>query len=145
MRVHTSSKANNPFSYFIRNIYCHNDYIILSKQVERCFVHDAFRYLYFRDLTVSDVDRCIILSNRARAGKALIPATTISTWRSRPITLLPRQWESMTAFFYSARVRHSGYKWQNSQCTIQCSAKIHSSHSKCAFQFFQTLYNLIAT
>lgn len=47
MRVHTSSKANNPFSYFIRNTYCHNDYIILSKQVERCSVCDVFRYLYF--------------------------------------------------------------------------------------------------
>lgn len=38
-------------------------------------MHDAFRYLYFRDLTVSDVDRRFILSNRARAGKAVIPAT----------------------------------------------------------------------
>lgn len=49
MRVHTSSKANNPFSYFIRNIYCHNDCIILSKQVERCSAQDILKYLYFED------------------------------------------------------------------------------------------------
>lgn len=50
MRVHTSSKANNPFSYFIRNIYCHNDYIRLGKQVERCSLRDIIEYLYFEDL-----------------------------------------------------------------------------------------------
>lgn len=50
MRIHTSNKANTPFSNFIRNIYCHNDYIILSKQVERCSVCDILKYLYFEDL-----------------------------------------------------------------------------------------------
>lgn len=58
MRVHTSSKANNPFSYFIRNIYCHYDYIILRNQVERCSVHDIFKHLYFEDL-ISPVFRQI--------------------------------------------------------------------------------------